>query len=185
MQTATTTRNARKRAAKKAPAVLVTRRELSKLLDVNLRTISKWETEGMPLAERGRGGHPSRFDQAKCRAWSDARKAAGAGSDVARSRVRRDNAAAALLEQTLAARSRELLPAHEVEQAWSKEAAAIRAHILGWPQTVSGAVHSAALLHGVGGVEAELHRAGRQLLMELAGGPVFQCPHCGKDVTTR
>lgn len=62
---------------------LVTRRQLADVLGVHMQTITKWEREGLPIAERGRRGRPSRYDLGAIRAWRQAKEAAGASGGSA------------------------------------------------------------------------------------------------------
>lgn len=158
--------------APEAPAAsdLVTRRDLASRMGVHMQTVTKWERDGMPIAERGRKGKPSTYREADVRAWRDAREAAAktpVGVDVAQERARKERAQALLAEQTHQARSRELLPAAEVEKVWAAEVHAVRTAVLATYTTQADRVHRAAVLEGVGGVEAELKAIAHELLREL------------------
>ena len=159
---------------------LITRRELAVVLNVHPMTVSKWEREGLPIAEVGRRGQASLDSVADTRKWIKARelkaKAAAAGRgtvvDLTRERARKEKAQALVQEQTLAIRARELVPRAEVEEAWSKEVTAVRAKLLSWPATLSDQLHRAAELGGrTGGarnIEEVLGRAVEELLHELS-----------------
>ncbi len=92
---------------------LVTRRELAVERGVHMMTITKWEHEGMPIAERGRRGKPSRYSIPAVRAWLDHREEAariGTSLDLVQERARKEHAQAILAEQTVAIRAGELVP---------------------------------------------------------------------------
>lgn len=151
---------------------LCTRRELARRLVKHPQTITKWEREGLPIAERGRRGRPSRYSETGVRAWLQAReelaKAAPGAVDFMASRARKELAQAALAEQTLQIRARTLLPLSEVERLWLAEVAAMRAVLLAAPTTYADRVCRAATLDGVAGVEREIRSVVHEALRELA-----------------
>src|ERR1051325_7901283 len=137
-------------------AGLLTRRDLAAAPDVHMQTATKWERDGMPIAERGRKGKPSLYRLDDVRAWRAARDEAGATGqlfDVAQERARKERAQAILAEQTFAIRQRDLVPRQEGERGWSAEVAAVRAKLLALPTTLADAVHRIGVLDGVAGVE--------------------------------
>lgn len=169
MATAPTTRTRRK--SKKKSSGLLTRRQLALAIGVHMMTVTKWERDGMPIAERGRKGKPSTYREADVRAWLAAREEAAKKSgvvDVAHERARKERARAILDEQLYQARSRELLPAAEVEKSWNAEVQAVRAAILATYTTQADRVHRAAVLEGVSGVEQALKDMAYELLRELS-----------------
>ena len=154
---------------------LLTRRELALAMDVHPQTVTKWERDGLPIAERGRKGKPSRYHEAACRAWRTAREDAARSSglvDVAQERARKERAQAILAEQAYQARARELLPRHEVEKVWAAEVAAVRRKLLSWPMTLSDQLFRASALDGVAGLERVLTEAVHAVLLELSAAPV-------------
>jgi hypothetical protein len=157
------------RGSKKSP--LLTRRALAARLDVHMMSITKWERDGMPIAERGARGRPSLYDELAVRAWIQARDAAAkAGKlvDVAQERAKKERAQAALAEQTYQMRAGDLIPREEWERAKIAENVAIKAHLLGWAATLADRVFRAATLEGLAGVEKVLGDAVREVLRELA-----------------
>lgn len=150
---------------------LVTRRDLAKRLDVHMQTVCKWEQDGMPIAQRGRAGKPSLYDELAVRAWLEAREVAAKTSgtvDVARERAMKERAQAELARQTYQMRQRELVPRVEVERVWSSEVAAVRTKLLAIPQAYADRVHRAATLEGLIGVEQVLKDAVVDALRELS-----------------
>lgn len=151
---------------------LITRRELAERLGQHPMTITKWERDGMPIAQRGARGRPSFYSEADVRAWKDARDERALDRpghvDVAQQRARKERAQAVLAEQTYQARQRELLPVAEVERAWNAEVQAVRAAILATYTTQADRLHRVAILDGVSGLEAELKELAHALLRELA-----------------
>jgi hypothetical protein len=150
---------------------LVTRRQLADALGCDPRTIAKWQDEGMPVAVKGRGGRPSRYDQRSCIAWKKQREVAATQPghlDLLMERARKERAQAALAEQTFSMRMRDLLPRDEVEKAWAWEVGAVRTLLLTWKTTIADKLHRASALEGLPGVERVLDEAVRDVLNELA-----------------
>jgi len=128
----------------------------------------------MPVAERGRGGRPSRYDVAKCRAWRTAHQdhgVADAPGGLFKERARRELAQALLVEQTYAVRAKTLLPAEEVERVWSAEQTAVRAMLLALPQAYADRLCRAATQDGVAGAEHAIRQMVDEVLTELAVRP--------------
>ncbi len=152
---------------------LVTRRELAKRLGRHMQTITKWEREGMPIAERGRRGKPSRYSETAVTAWLDKREEAariGTSLDLVQERSRKERAQAILAEQTVAIRAAELVPRAEVEKVWIAEIVAVRAKLLAWPVTLSDRLHRERVQDGAAGLELVLKVAVDELLLELSTG---------------
>jgi phage terminase Nu1 subunit (DNA packaging protein) len=170
IQTATEQPPARKPRPPRAPRDLQTRREIADAFHVHMQTVTKWERSGLPIAERGGKGRPSRYSLADVREWLEGKRANPQrnGADLAVERARKERAQAILAEQMYQARSRELLPAAEVERAWAAEVAAVRAAILATYTTAADRIHRTAILEGVAGVERDLRELATTLLRELA-----------------
>ena len=150
----------------------LTRQELADALGCHAQSISQWVGDGLPVAERGRGGRSSRYDEAACRAWVEARNETAAGEqvDLVKERARRERAQALLAEQLHATRAKKLLDADEVEATWTAEVSRVRAKILSTYTTSADRVHRASTLRGVAGVEQELKDLAYSILRELASG---------------
>lgn len=156
-----------------ATPVTVTRRELADRLTVHPMTVTKWEQAGLPVADRGRKGRPSRYDEAAVRAWLAAREAQAKSSgvnDVALERARKERAQALEAEQRIAIKAKEFVPVADVEKAWTAEVQAVRTAILATYTTKADQMHRIALTEGVAGVEAFLKELAHDLLRELAAG---------------
>jgi hypothetical protein len=155
---------------KKAP--LLTRRALAAVMGCHMQTITGWEQEGMPLAHRGGRGRPNLYDEVEVRAWKQLRDETAARlpelANPAAARARRELAQAALAEQAHRIRSRELVPASEVEKIWAREVAATRAVLLNWTATLADLLHRAAITDGVPGVEGVLQTAIYDVLRQLS-----------------
>jgi phage terminase Nu1 subunit (DNA packaging protein) len=157
--------------AAKAPKLL-TRQELAEALGKHPDTIAAWVSEeGLPVAERGRGGRASKYDLQAVLAWVSAREdAQRAGPlDPVQEKARRDHWQATLAEQTYRVRNGKLLDADDVERAWSAEVAAVRAKLLTIPTSYADRLFRVATLEGIGGVERILREAVHATLRELAG----------------
>lgn len=150
---------------------LLTRQELAEALGKHPDTIAGWVSEeDLPVAERGRGGKPSKYDLQAVLAWISAREEAQRAGplDPVQEKARRDHWQATLAEQTYRVRNGKLLDADEVERAWAAEVAAVRARLLTIPTTYADRVFRSATLEGVGGVERLLRDAVHSALRELA-----------------
>lgn len=158
---------------------LLTRRQLADRLGVHMMTVTKWEREGLPIAERGRRGRPSTYSESTVRAWRQAKETAAKSPDmldVMLERARKERAQATLAEQTFQSRSRQLLPAAEVEHEWALHIQAVRTAILATYTTQADRVHRAGVLDGIGGIEAVLKEIAYELLRELATGEEKHTP---------
>lgn len=154
-----------------AAGPLLTRRALAAEFGVHMMTVTKWEQDGMPVAQRGRKGKPSTYRAEDVRAWLDAREEAASKTglvDVAQERARKENAQAKLAEQTYQVRARTLLPAEEVSRLWSAEVTAVRSVILSSYTTHADRVFRAATVEGLAGVEVALKNLAYEILRELA-----------------
>lgn len=147
----------------------LTRLQLAKALDCNPRTIPKWQEEGMPVAERGRGGRASRYDEVAVRAWVEGHEKAVGQTDVARERARKEKAQAELAEQLHQARARNLLPADEVEKVVAARVAAARTLVLSWKSALVPTLARAFTLGGEAEMERVFDEAARRFLFELSG----------------
>lgn len=136
-----------------------------------MQTVTKWEQDGMPVAEPGRKGKPSLYRLVDVQAWLGAREDAAKNNGtfgVAQERARKERAQAQLAEQTFQMRSRDLLPRQEIERVWAAEVAAVRTKLMAWSTTIADRVHRAGTLDGIVGVEHELREAVENVLRELA-----------------
>jgi phage terminase small subunit/phage terminase Nu1 subunit (DNA packaging protein) len=162
-----------------APGRLLTRRELAdRLGGIHMQTVTKWEREGMPIAQHGGRGRPSFYSEHDVRAWRlerDQKSLAGTTVNANEERALKERAQARLAEQTYQMRNRELLPRSEVARIWGAEVAGIRALLLAWPTTIADKLARAATLEGVAGVEGVLNSEVRAVLNQLAD-PERQLP---------
>jgi hypothetical protein len=150
---------------------LLTRRELAEHLSTHMMTVTKWEREGLPIAQRGSKGRPSFYREVDVRAWLQLREEAAkqpGAVNLVQERARRERAQAILAEQAYLIRNRDLLVRDEVEKTWSAEVAAVRAKLLSWSTGLADALHRAAVTDGIPGIERVLEDATRDVLLELA-----------------
>jgi phage terminase Nu1 subunit (DNA packaging protein) len=146
---------------------LLTRRELAAALDAHVRTIAKWELEGLPVAKRGARGKPSMYDEAISRAWVRAHQTEVARNrqEAERARARKDSAQAALAEQLAATRSGELVRSADVERQYFDACRMLRDRILNVPDRLADlgpvvrARIRAELRQALGKVADEVERA--------------------------
>lgn len=136
---------------------------------VHPQTIVKWEKEGCPVARRGRRGIPSLYSEADVRAWLQAREASapGGATDLIRERANKERWQGQLAEQQFLVRQKQLLPAADVERAWSAIVAACRAVILNSYSAGADRVFRAASTEGLAGVEREMKAIAFGALREL------------------
>ena len=165
------TRRGRPHSTKTRAPNLVPRRQLAARLAVHMQTITKWEREGMPIAERGRKGRPSLYREIEVRAWHKAREKAaqhGGRLDMIQERARKEKWQGLLAEQQYLLREQELLPREEIEKVWAAEVSAVRAALLSWSTTLADKVHRVSTLEGLPGVERVLQDAVRDVLREFS-----------------
>lgn len=127
----------------KASADLLTAREIAGAFGCNIRTIAKWTDEGMPVAERGKGGRPSLFNLKDAEHWKSSRDfvpADGVSAQPLAARMRKENAQAAEAEQRVAMRAGELVNAKDIEQRIAHDYARCRTKLLGLPRKVKAAL---------------------------------------------
>lgn len=126
---------------------LLTRRALAAAFDVHMQTITKWERDGLPIAERGRKGQPSRYRLPECVQWFIRRElqARGAGEGSAdlspqQERARLDQKRREELDLRLAVRRGELVGRAAVEAEFADLAVAVKAKIRALPDAVADQV---------------------------------------------
>jgi phage terminase Nu1 subunit (DNA packaging protein) len=66
-----------KKAEKKPSGALLTRPQMAAEFGVFVGTITRWERDGMPVAQRASRGRHSLFDLKACKAWREKAHAAG------------------------------------------------------------------------------------------------------------
>jgi len=164
---------------------LLTRQELAYRLGVNPQTVTKWIEEGLPVAARGKGRRPSRYEEASVRRWVAAHEKAtdgraptsGAGSkpangvatNLVEARARKELAQAVEAEQRVAIRAAKLIPIEDVDQIWSTQVAAVRARLLAIPVALTDRVLRVGALEGAAAAERALQEAIYEALRELSG----------------
>lgn len=164
-------------------AVLLSRRELAAAFNVHMMTVTKWERNGLPIAQRGGPGRPSYYDKAVVGEWLRVRDAAAQAREsvsLEDARIRKELSQAALNEQRLAVQQRRLLPVEEVEKAWTREVTAIRTVILASYTTHADRIFRAGTLEGIVGVERELKALAHEVLRELADPKPKKTPRAKK-----
>jgi phage terminase Nu1 subunit (DNA packaging protein) len=157
-----------------APLPLLERPQVAELLSVKSPTrISKWELEGLPVAEPGKPGKASKYAQAAVVAWHVAREVARArgtgegGLDPAAERARKDRAQAELAEQMLASRGGALVPADEIKRAWAQLVIAAKSKLLALPRALAARLLT---IESAPEIEALLRQHIVEALAELSSG---------------
>jgi phage terminase Nu1 subunit (DNA packaging protein) len=133
---------------------LATRRELADVFGVHMMTVTKWERDGLPIAELGRKGKPSRYRVADCMQWFVARevKARGGGDEqispqhekALLDRKRREE-----LELKIEVRRGELVEAADAARDFAECAAAVKARLRRIPDAVADRVLKVTDAHAV------------------------------------
>ena len=156
------------------PLPLLTRPQLATLLSADPLTISRWEHEGLPVAQPGGPGKSTLYDAAVVVAWWHAREidrltgAASGGLNPVTQRARKDRAQADLAELTKAERTAELIPRSEFERVLVRVVQSIRTKLLAGPRAWAPLL-ARLVGQGPSAIEAELRRRIREILTELAG----------------
>jgi hypothetical protein len=143
---------------------LVGREQLALLAGHHPDEISRATKRGMPVLEPGAPGRSGVYDAVAALEWFRARR----GGTAEAERARRDAAQAALTEQTVKARAKDLLPRGEVQREWARAFSAIKTGLLQVPPAEAEKLAQIAVEHGAAGVEARLEEVVRRVLTELA-----------------
>jgi len=175
--------------------VFFTRQDIAYRLGVSPQTVARWTEEGLPVAERGKGRRPSKYEESSVRRWVAAHKHDTDSSthtdsetpNLTVARARKELAQALEAEQRVALRAGKLIPIEEVDKVWSAQVAAIRTRLLLWPSALADRLHRVAAVEGPAGVERVLLDAAHDALRELASGraPKIPTPRPRRKATMR
>jgi phage terminase Nu1 subunit (DNA packaging protein) len=150
---------------------LVTRREMSELLDVHMATITAWERSGLPIEVRGRRGIPSQYDMAAVLDWHvrRARPAGQAGEAVcgATEKALLDRRKREEIELKLRLRAGELVEVAAVQAEFVDIATRVKSRLRALPSSIAEQLVSAAA-SGPAVVKTMLLSHVDQVLRELA-----------------
>lgn len=155
---------------------LLTRKALAVAFRTHPQTVVKWETAGLPVAERGGPGRPSLYALPDAVSWYIARELAARGVDVGAldpkvERALLDRRRREEIEQKLAKTSGELIPRTEFARVLGPIVHRIKVALLATPRAWAPALVKAAAA-GPGVVEQTLAGHIRAVLLELAELPV-------------
>lgn len=158
----------------------LTRKALAVAFGTHPQTIVKWESAGMPVAERGGPGRPSRYGLPEVVAWYIRRELAARGIDPAAldpttERALLDRRRREEIEQRLAKLHGEWLPRTEFQRVLSRVVHEIKAKLLAAPRAWALGLVKAAL-GGPAAVEAFLTVRIRDVLEALASIPCERTP---------
>lgn len=152
---------------------LVVRRVLARELGCDVRTVARWEDEGLPVARLGRGGRPSLFDVALCRRWKRTRDEAlrerNGHLNPLQARALKDHWQGLLAQQKHEIVQRTLIPADEMEREMIAEVLAAKRHLLLWSNSLVTPLMRAAAM-GADELARVLDQAVKEVLRELATG---------------
>ena len=155
------------------PLPRLKRPQIAALLQANERSVSRWEHEGLPVAEPGRGGKASLYDPAAVVAWYVARRLAeltgpaNGALDPDAERARKDRAQAQLAEQKYQVQTSALILAADAEREWTEAVQDTRAALLALPNALAPRCVAAAT-DGVVAVQRVLLDGVRDALRGLA-----------------
>ncbi len=157
-----------------APLPLVTRFQLAETLGVHHITVAKWEREGLPVEQRGRGARPSWYSLPQAVQWWHRREISALEERVSgplnldQERARQANRQAKKLDLEIQRREGELAPVAEMAAVVTEILGATRAGILALPAALAEALTAAARDGGPRAVERALREAITGALRELA-----------------
>jgi phage terminase Nu1 subunit (DNA packaging protein) len=104
--------------------IVSTIKDVAAIFGVSHETIRTWQAEGMPVLVRGGGNKPSQFDSAAVHAWLVARAVRKAVTETPNDRLARVKAES--IEIDISEKLRYLIPAADVEPAWTAACIAAR-----------------------------------------------------------
>ena len=148
------------------------RTALAAAIGANPYTITRWQRDGLPVADRGGPGRESKYSLPAVIAWRVARETSrngGAGAvSLEVERAKLANVQTRRAEVELLAKSAQLLPLIEMERVWSAAVAEIRARLLALPMAMAEPCLAAAQTDGAPGIQRMLTAAVRDGLRGLA-----------------
>jgi len=156
-------------------AALVTRRAMAAMFGVAMLTVTKWERDGLPIAERGGPGRASRYSMPECIRWyadreARARGGTGAGGALlspAEQRAALDQKRTEEIDLRVRLRRGELVEVEEAARDLANVATATKARLRRIPNSIADQVLVAAK-QGPGAVKALLLSEIDDALRELA-----------------
>lgn len=163
--------------AEKAPGGperrLLTRSELAEAFQINPGVITRWQQDGLPVAQRGGPARGSKYDLAACLAWWQQKQlgkfSAGNGQaislEVERAKLARAQTEKAELDAQ--ARKGQLLAAEEVREAWTAIMTAVKSKLLAIPRALAPQLVN---ITDAAVIEARLRAKVHEALSELAAG---------------
>lgn len=107
---------------------IVNQRELAEILGKTQMTILEWQRQGLPVKSRGGNGRENEYDTAAVLTWCVERERQRVTVETPKDRLARLQADKIELE--LAEKRLELLPASEVEPAWTAMVNSARAFLM-------------------------------------------------------
>lgn len=114
---------------------IVNQRELAETLDISQKSLSLWAKEGMPVVLETENGLQNQYDTAAVHRWCIARELAKGAKDDDKNRLARLQGDK--IEMELAEKRRDLIPAAEVEPAWTSMVLAARQALLSLPKSLA------------------------------------------------
>jgi len=121
---------------------LFTRPQLAKIFQKDARTIARWIDDGLPVAVKGRGGRPSRYNLPDCVRWVldrelQARSETGTDLSPQLERARLDQRRREELELRIRVRKGELVEVEAVQAEYADLAVVVKARLRAIPDAVA------------------------------------------------
>lgn len=110
----------------------VNKRKLADILGKSERTLTEWQSAGMPMIVNAGRGSSNEYETADVIAWLVERAAAGSSSESAKDRLSRLQGD--LAEIQLAEKAGSLIPAAGIERAWTNMVLAAKSILLTMPE---------------------------------------------------
>ncbi len=107
--------------------LMVSKKQLAEIFDVSERTLTEWQQKGMPIAHDADRGMQNQYDTAACINWRINQLVHGSSESP---KDRKDRVSADMIELQIAERCKQLVPADEVEAAWSGMVIGCRAELM-------------------------------------------------------
>ena len=117
--------------AKRPSCAIVNKRQLSEILGVSEETLTSWQADGMPVKTKGAQGVSGEYEPAAAIRWWLDRELDKVRSEQPRDRLARVQADR--IEMDMTRERGELIPAEEIDPAWSGQVIATRQEMLSLP----------------------------------------------------
>lgn len=157
--------------------MIANKRQLADIFGVTERTVTDWESLGMPVESKPGRGIPNQYDTSRCIEWRCQRVLGGAGQQRETARERRDRLEGDRLQVQLAREAGQFLVADEVREALVSAITTARSHFMRGPRQLKKRIDRE---YGIDlDLEILLEHARETLAALAANVPTFD--HAGRD----